>query len=119
MYHHLRAHERDLIAVWKSSGLSNKQIAKGLNRSVSSIGREIKRNRRSDGYYVSIRAQSLARKRQQAAKRRHPLKSSLVYVYVFEKLRSGWAPEQISGRLKKESGQSVICHETIYRFIYD
>jgi IS30 family transposase len=43
----------------------------------------------------------------------------LVYVYVFEKLRSGWAPEQISGRLKKESGQSVICHETIYRFIYD
>ena len=119
MYQHLKAHERDLIAVWRSKGLSNKQIAKRLNRSVSSIGREINRNRRPDGYYVSIRAQTLARKRQQTAKRRHPLKGALVYAYVFEKLRTGWSPEQISGRLKKQQGHPVICHETIYRFIYD
>ena len=119
MYQHLKAHERDLIAVWKSKGLSNKQIAKRLNRSVSSIGRETKRNRRPDGYYVSIRAQTLTRKRQRAGKRRHPLKTPAVYSYVLEKLRTGWSPEQISGRLKKEQGHPVICHETIYRFIYD
>lgn len=87
MYHHLRAHERDLIAVWKGRGLSNKQIAKRLNRSVSSIGREIKRNRRPDGYYVSIRAQLLAKKRQLTAKRRHPLKSPVTFAYVLEKLK--------------------------------
>lgn len=119
MYQHLKAHERDLIAVWKGKGLSNKQIAKRLYRSVSSIGREIRRNRRPDGYYVSIRAQALARKRQQTAKRRHPLKSPVVYSYVFEKLRTGWSPEQISGRLKKESGYPVICPETVYRFVYN
>ena len=119
LYQHLKAHERDLIAVWKSKGLSNKQIAKRLNRSVSSIGRETKRNRRPDGYYVSIRAQTLTRKRQRAGKRRHPLKTPAVYSYVLEKLRTGWSPEQISGRLKKEQGHPVICHETIYRFIYD
>lgn len=119
MYQHLKAHERDLIAVWRGKGLSNKQIAKRLNRSISSIGREIKRNRRPDGYYVSIRAQTLAGKRQQLAKLRHPLKNPLVYSYVFERLRAGWSPEQIAGRLKLESGHPIICPETIYRFVYD
>jgi IS30 family transposase len=33
-------------------------------------------------------------------------------------LRCGWSPELIAGRLKKENGQSLICHETIYHFIY-
>ena len=38
-----------------------------------------------------------------------------------EKLRDGWSPEQISGRLKVEYPKDPswqICHETIYRFIY-
>lgn len=118
MYQHLKAHERDLIAVWKGRGLSNKQIARRLNRSVSSVGREIKRNRRPDGYYVSIRAQLLAKKRQLTAKRRHPLKSPVTFAYVLEKLRNSWSPEQIAGRLKKDQGYPVICPETIYRFIY-
>ena len=37
---------------------------------------------------------------------------------MIEKLRDGWSPEQIAGRLRKINGKTVICHETIYRFIY-
>jgi IS30 family transposase len=41
-----------------------------------------------------------------------------VYATVFAKLRSGWSPEQIAGRLKLEQGHPVICPETIYQFVY-
>ena len=51
-------------------------------------------------------------------RKRHPLKNEAVYACVIEKLREGWSPEQIAGRLKKDYEKTVICHETIYRFIY-
>lgn len=38
--------------------------------------------------------------------------------YIISKLRHGWSPEIIAGCLKKESGISVISHETIYAYIY-
>lgn len=118
MYRQLEAHDRDLLAVWNGAGLSNKEIAKRLKRSVSTIGRELKRNGSSRGPYVSIRAQIRRDRRQVSAKRRHPLKSPEIYSYTLEKLRSSWSPEQISGRLKLEQGFSMICPETIYQFIY-
>lgn len=42
-----------------------------------------------------------------------------MYSCVIDKLRNGWSPEQISGRLKLERGCQIISHESIYRFIYD
>lgn len=118
MYRQLRAHDRDFLAIWKGAGLSNKEIGRRLKRSVSTIGRELKRNGLSGGRYVSIRAQIQRDRRQTIAKRRHPLKSPEVYSYTLDKLRSSWSPEQISGRLKLERGHSVICPETIYQFVY-
>lgn len=119
MYGQLQAHDRDLIAVWKGAGLSNKEVARRLHRSPSTIGREVTRNRRPDGHYVAIRAQEQRDDRQQHAKRRHPLKSPAVYAYVHERLRDRWSPEQIAGRLRRDHGHSVICPETIYQFVYD
>ena len=37
---------------------------------------------------------------------------------VLGRLRDGWSPEQIAGRLAVETGAPVISHESIYRFIY-
>jgi IS30 family transposase len=34
-------------------------------------------------------------------------------------LQHGWSPEQIARRLRLEHGQTVVNHETIYRFVYD
>ena len=34
------------------------------------------------------------------------------------RLKQGWSPEQVAGRLALETGKRVISHETIYRFIY-
>jgi IS30 family transposase len=30
-----------------------------------------------------------------------------------------WSPEQIAGRLQKLRGHTVVCHETIYQYIYN
>lgn len=34
-------------------------------------------------------------------------------------MKKGWSLEQIAGRLKKESGYTVISHEMTYAYIYD
>lgn len=109
--------ERDLIAVFLGQGLSLRAIATKLGRNVSSISREVKRNRFGDGY-VAISAQFQSNKRRINGRKRHPLKDSVTYSYVLEKLLEGWSPEQICGRLKRENGRRIICPETIYKFIY-
>jgi len=119
----LRSHERDLIAIWKGEGSSIRQMARRLGRYPSTISREIKRNTFLDKetgrrYYVAIYAQAKTKKRKELAGGRNPLKDPETYAYVLDKLREGWSPEQIAGRLKKASGRTIICHETIYRFIY-
>lgn len=114
--------ERQLIAKWKQQGKSNKKIGKRLGRSPSTIGRELRRNLWSKGCYEPLHAQSLSEKRQlRAFKAKHPLKNGQVFDYVMDKLRGGWSPEQIAGRLKKDFPQDEswhICHETIYLYIY-
>ena len=112
--------ERGKIALWHSQNISLREIARRLNRNVTSVSREIKRN--SFGkYYVAIHAQAKWEKKKSKAGNRHPLKNKSVYKYVFKKLRSGWSPEQIAGRLKlKKPNNSYwqISHECIYTFIY-
>ena len=118
--HHkkLSPDERDLIALLRGKGESNRSVATMLGRSPSTISDELKRNSLKSGEYVAIHAQGRADERRLKGRKRHPLKDEAVYAYVIEKLREGWSPEQIAGRLWKERGETVICHETIYRFIY-
>lgn len=118
--HHtkLTAYERDLIAIWKGKGVSLREIARGLKRSHSTIIEEIKRNSFNGKYYVAIHAHAKAVKRGKQARQRHPLKDEATYACVLKQLRSGWSPEVIAGRLKKRQGKTVICHETVYAFIY-
>lgn len=113
----LTPNERDQIAVLYGQRLSLRAIASRLERNVSSISREIKRNRFGDSY-VAISAQYQADTRKVNGRKRQPLKDPITYAYVLEKLRCGWSPEQICGRLKREKGKTILGVETIYRFIY-
>lgn len=117
----LTTKERDLLAIWKAKGVSNKECGRRLGRDPSTIGRELKRNRWGDKY-IAIHAQGLADKRQlKTAHSKHPLKNPDVFSYVTEKLREGWSPDGIAGRLKKSHPNDRywhICQETIYRWVY-
>jgi len=114
----IKPEERDRIALFLASETSLRKIAKELGRSVSSISEEVRRNS-TNGEYTSIAAQRLSEERNISCRRINPLKSPKIYSYVFTKLRCGWSPEQIAGRLKRENNnRTAIAHETIYRFIY-
>ena len=114
--------ERKLIAAWKIEGKSNSEIAKRLGRNKTTIGRELKRNGWKKGVYEPLHAQALAEKRKvKAWEAKHPLKNKQVFAHVMRKLRRGWSPEQIAGRLRKKhpkDSQWHISHEAIYQYIY-
>ena len=123
----ITSRERDLLAIWKAEGISNKECGRRLNRHTSTIGRELKRNRFQsvvDGNYryASIHAQQKALERRfKSAHSKHPLKNPFIYGYVTEKLREGWSPDAIAGRLKFDYPNDPSCwivHETIYQWIY-
>ena len=114
----INAQERDKIALYLVENVSLREIARRLNRSVSSISDEVKRNS-INGEYHPHRAELLSSERNRISRRINPLKSKEIYSYVVNSLRSGWSPEGIAGRLKRDNGgKTVICHETIYRYIY-
>lgn len=123
--------ERERLAIWKKERLSNKDCAKRLGRHVSTIGRELKRNKTKvavgdnnwDMIYEPAHAQAVTDARKKHAWfAKEPLKSTKIFSFVMEKLREGWSPEQIAGRLNKVEHPNDktwhICMETIYQFIY-
>ena len=117
VHHKITSGERDKIACWHAAGVSNKEIGRRLGRNVSSIGRELKRNEHR-GDYSAVAAQTLSERRNTLSRKRNALKDPAVYAYVVKNLRRGWSPEQIAGRLKRKQKKTMVCHETIYRYIY-
>jgi len=116
--HHINATERDQIGVLLASGFSQRNIARKLNRSFSSINYEIHRNSQN-GEYHPIQADYLSRERSRINQRQRARKDPRIWYYVIDKLRSGWSPEQIAGRLKKKNhGKTIVCPETIYKHVY-
>jgi len=116
VYHHLSEAERHSLSVLKLQGLSQRQIARALQRDPSSISRELKRNRSThDGFYRYSAAAELYRGRLRRS-RRNQQYSSNDFVEVERLLRQDLSPEQIVGRAKQE-GVSIMCHQTIYLWI--
>ena len=92
------------------------EIAARLGRHPSTIYREVGRNRFRDGDrgfcgYFPLTAQDLARGRRQ--RRRKLAADGGLRARVVERLRAGWSPQQIAGRLRAEAdGGASVCHET-------
>jgi IS30 family transposase len=115
-YKHLSITERCEISRLQKSGYSIRKIAESLDRTPSSIARELKRNtRHKDGYNPEHANRVYHAKRWGGSKldRDDNLREK-----VLSMLKEGYSPEQVSGRLKLETGKGVISYETIYRFIY-
>ncbi|WP_180000842.1 IS30 family transposase [Acinetobacter sp. YH12255] len=101
-YTHLTQEERYQISTLLREGFSKRYIAWRLNRSPSTISREINRNRARNGYFAKL------------ALRRHCSKpkriSDEIWAHVIFYLELQWSPEQITSRV------SVSLH-SIYRLI--
>ncbi len=119
-YKHLDVEERDILAVLKSQGHSLREIAGILNRSPSTLCRELKRNAAPvyTGYYLPHKAQERADNRNRNSHRRRRLKTDFIRRYVQKHIALGWSPELIAGRLRIEHPGLYISHEAIYQWIY-
>lgn len=116
---HFTFTSRRMLAELLQSKESYRQIAKILQKSISSISDEIRRNS-EHGAYDSYRAHEISRVRALERRKRTKLEiSEGLKQYVISKLKEDWSPEQIDEQLRNEAnGKTVISHETIYQFIY-
>ena len=115
-YTHLTEGERNIIGALRSCGFSRRRIASILERSPSTISRELHRNRSHRGKYESDRAGSYYRRRRRRNARPKKLTRPL-WRMIRDLVRKNWSPEQISIRLRVK-GIISISHETIYRAIW-
>lgn len=118
-YKHLCRDERVLLAAYRQDGLSIREVARRLGRSPSTISRELKRNRKREHEpYRGPSAQWTAATRWSESHRRPWMSSPELQAHVSAKLEEGWAPEQISGRLRVTGSSMQVSHEMIYRWVY-
>lgn len=117
-YSHLDETERRLIKQWSDNGLPLREIGRRLNRSHTTISRELKRNLWCGKYYYFHQAHLFYEKRLKARAQRYRLKSASLREYVCNKLKIGWSPELIAGRLKVTASDCYVSHESIYQYIY-
>lgn len=115
-YRQFDVEERCAIARLSTEGRSIREIAADLDRSPSSIARELKRNGGGRGGYKPSYAEQQARARRWSGSKLD--RDQDLRQLVLGQLRQGWSPEQIAGRSRGPDGKAAIGVETIYRFIY-
>jgi IS30 family transposase len=118
-YKHLTEEERYQIDDMKREGFSQREIARALGRSPSTLSRELRRNEGDRGWrprQADIKASERLTARGTANVRRA---SDAAWEYAKKHLQNDqWSPEQIAGRLELE-GLESISHETIYQRIIE
>lgn len=98
--------------------ISLRDIGKKLKRHHTTLSRELDRHERYWRPYIPCEAHQRAKRIGLKQRRRSALKNPLVFLYVREKLRIGWSPEIIAGRLSVDHPDQSIHFETIYKYIY-
>jgi IS30 family transposase len=115
-YEHFTLEERCTIARLQQAGQSIRQIAAALDRSPSSVCRELRRNHGSQVGYKPVYAEEQATARRWKGSRLE--RNAELRDLVLDGLRQGWSPEQVAGWLERQKVASTVSYETIYRFIY-
>lgn len=112
-YRHLTLEQRYQIAALHCARFTQKDIAEAVCCDPSTISRELRRNRGTNGY-AGLLAHGHARQRRHAASARPHLPES-VRLELIARLLEKHSPDQIRGRLALlQHGQ--VSHTTVYRY---
>ena len=122
VYAQLTLEERRKIERWRHARVSVNEMARVLRRHRSTIFRELRRNHFQDpcmprvvGYFaMAAQLRTSDRRARQRKLIRHPQLCD----QVVDRIKDGWTPEQIAGRMRIERAPLRVCRETIYRYIY-
>ncbi len=116
-YTHISYHERTEIARMLKCKKSKREIARSLNRSVSTIADEIKRNRLNTKYYDAEYADMKAQKRKTYPRTRPVTENEHIRTQVALSLKQGLSPDAMKGRALLENVSFAISVESIYLLI--
>lgn len=126
-YTHFTLDERKYLQELLAQGLSLRKIASFLERSPSSVSREVKRNRAqwkpkripdNPYWYNHWRAQNLYIRRRREHCRMALQPGSDEWAFIVAGLEQFWSPEAIAGRWHLEfPDRKPLCVSTIYRYI--
>jgi IS30 family transposase len=119
-YHELSIENRVTIRISQAHSLSQQAISNLLNRSPSTVSRELRRNADTKQPRVAPLAQSQTVKRHKASRpARRLLPDSALFELVIVMLRPRCSPEQIAGKLRSipTFEDACVCRETIYNAI--
>lgn len=126
-YTHFTLEERKYLQKLLSEGMSMRKIAAILERSPSSVSREIKRNKakyrprhKPDNpyWYNHWRAQNLYIRRRREHCRFSLQPQTEAWDFVVASLEKFWSPEEICGRWHQQfPGKPGLSVSTIYRYI--
>ena len=113
---HFTIEERLQIETLLAASMSIPKIAIQINRSDSSVYREVRRNS-VDGEYCHNNAQRLASKRR--AESKTAILSDVHWATVRVFLKQGWSPDQISGWLRNHPEFGFyVSDQWIYEYIH-
>jgi IS30 family transposase len=115
--------ERQRIAALHGQKVSMQEIGRRLQRSASTISRELKRNTapHDRGRYEAPLAHARARARGTRPGRSRLATDPALAAVVQARLEEEWSPEQIAAHLRQEFPDKPswhLCHETIYQALY-
>lgn len=121
-YEQIQAEDRVLLAAYRRDGKSIRESARCLDRSASSVSRELRRNTVPGLAYGSTLAQRLTEQRRIDNRPKAKLDpSGPLWPLVVAGLKDRWSPEQIARTLRLEhpsESEHRVSHETIYTTIY-
>ena len=121
-YQHFSVEEREKIQEMRWLRKSVRSIAQAINRSPSSVARELRRNFPPERQVYTPRlAHERALWKRKSRGRTERLKNEQIRSYVVDHLRRGWSPEQISIRLPHEfthDRRMRIATESVYQEVY-
>ncbi|ULB35049.1 IS30 family transposase [Proteiniphilum propionicum] len=114
-YKQLTSEQRYAIYLEMKNGAFQREIAKKIGVSPSTVSREVRRNKNKFGGYSWRLAQEMANERKEhlPGNRATP---EWIKQKVFRQVRQDWSPKQISGYFKRYESID-ISHETIYKWI--
>jgi len=114
--------ERQRIAGLRRQGLTIREIARRLERSPSTVSRELRRNTSAhDVDYDAVLAHLRARERGARPGRSRLARDPELRAVVQEKLELEWSPEQIAAHLRvahPDRPSRHLCHESIDQALY-
>lgn len=119
-YKHFTLEQRNQLSILLRTKIKKKEIARLLRKDRTTIWRERKRGETNGSYYVR-RAKRLAKEKRLKANARFKKieNGKHLRIYIVQKIKKYWSPEQIAGRWNKRHKRKHIGKDTAYKFIYE